>query len=271
MIRCGTTTLPINICGCHFCVVRRHAEMQASALMQTLAHIPLSQRLPRPMAPPPSPQKKLMKDEIDLEVGRHALRTFKCENNNGLPTLTSLYQPTTWDGGVMIAECKKKDGPCAEPPGDNCMCGVYGTLTLEHLVGQYRSYARNCIGVIAAEGKTIIGDRGLRTAAARLVAYWCSPLYEENFAASAPDAKRFTKIEDMLGEYDFPESPIFEDRAAKVEEYVRRTRHLERSTGWATQLSDADLRKAWESISDQTKAATTPGGIAALKHILGFT
>jgi hypothetical protein len=208
-----------------------------------------------------------MKDEIDLEVGRHALRTFKfVDNPEDGPGITSLFQADRWDGGMVIAECKKKENPCAEAPGDGCMCGIYGTLTLSHLVSQYRSYARNGIGVIAAEGKTIIGDRGLRTSAARLVAYWCNPLYEENFANTAPEAKRFIKVEEMLKEFDFPEEQRLE-RSDELMQWVERSKQA----AGATQLSDADLKKAWHQISDMTKSVTTPGGVAAIKHILGFT
>lgn len=60
-------------------------------------------------------------------------------------------------------------------PNEHCTCGIYGSLSYADLISNFRHYANFIVTVIAAEGITIIGDRGLRTQYARVVAYWTAP------------------------------------------------------------------------------------------------
>jgi hypothetical protein len=87
----------------------------------------------------------------------------------------------------------------------DCHCGVYGSLSLNHLIDQYRFETMKIITVIAAEGETIIGSRGLRTQYARVVAYW-SPFRKFRRAADAQfeGAQHFKSLEEMLSEYQLP-------------------------------------------------------------------
>lgn len=90
-----------------------------------------------------------------------------------------------------------------EAPHMGCNCGVYATLTLDHLMAQYPSYAKLVVTVIAAEGRTILGSNGFRTAHARVVAYWCCN-HEDVCKAchkQFPDARQFSTIPQMLQEY----------------------------------------------------------------------
>lgn len=161
----------------------------------------------------------------DIEIGRYALRTFKITDEG----LGSVVKKFTWKNGVAIATCMA-DKNCKSPPGDGCACGIYGTLDLPALVRQYEHESRKCVAVIAAEGTTVIGNTGLRTAAARIVAYWCrreataggariesnGPLQLEVsrplslrkfFAEQCPDAQHFEAMEQMLAAYGLPALP----------------------------------------------------------------
>lgn len=80
-----------------------------------------------------------------------------------------------WEDGTCEAVCHGYSRPRHEAPGENCGCGVYGSLSYADVLGQYPTAAKHLVAVIAAEGKTIIGTRGLRTAFARVVAYWADP------------------------------------------------------------------------------------------------
>ncbi len=80
-----------------------------------------------------------------------------------------------WEDGTCKAVCHTY-GPRGskephEAPDKDCSCGIYGSLSYVDLLSQFRPEAYFIVAVIAAEGKTIIGDRGLRTAFARVVAY----------------------------------------------------------------------------------------------------
>ncbi len=178
-----------------------------------LRAIPDTPGLPNPKLLPDTPVVEEPQPEpLDIEIGRLALRTFRTAKG----TLDSIVRGYTWEGGVAIAECLRSDSspPCKSPPGEACTCGVYGTLTIDQLYREYASYAAKCIAVIAAEGETIIGDRGLRTAAARIVAYWASDGFDgwryteadarDVFAKQCPDAIRFSTVEEMLEAYHFP-------------------------------------------------------------------
>lgn len=161
-----------------------------------------------------------MSDEAvpDIEVARYALRTFDIVplGENGRLRLKSLYQVHFWEGGKAIATCLNRDRVHVErngtmawsnhaPPVEGCSCGLYGTLTLDQLLREYGNRARNLICVIAAEGGTVIGSKGLRTAAARIVAYW-TPVRATELVMEreCKDAKAYTNVTQMLSDYKFP-------------------------------------------------------------------
>src|ERR1700758_3506082 len=138
----------------------------------------------------------------DPEVGRFALRTFKVREGH-LSSVVATHSGQHWEGGVCRARCvifddysffdesmaritraaiarhrdpsKYREGLSKflkhDAPHEDCRCGVYGSLNLENLRRQYHE-SLNLVAVIAAEGETIIGTRGLRTEFARVVAYW---------------------------------------------------------------------------------------------------
>jgi hypothetical protein len=161
-------------------------------------------------------------DEItDYEVGRKALRTFR-QSGDFLISLT--VEDSQWHDGTCIAECKANDwvDPSSalpqSPDGDHplpghkaphlqCQCGIYGTLQIEYLLDQYPVHAEHCIAVIAAEGLTIIGDKGLRTQAARVIAYWSGTVAQQAAASQFKDAEQYQTVEELLAAYGFDPVP----------------------------------------------------------------
>lgn len=139
-------------------------------------------------------------DQLDIEVGRYALRTFQITPDG---KLCSLYKPYTWEGGKAIATCMSP-AKHEEVPNLECHCGIYGTITIEHLVRHYLSVGANkSVAVFAAEGLSYIGSRGLRTKAARIVAYWAIDAYKAYYAKECPGAKGYDDINEMLEAYKF--------------------------------------------------------------------
>jgi hypothetical protein len=172
------------------------------------------------------------KEVVALEYGRCALRTFTYNLDYENFGSVSAYG-NHWARGSCTARCLAGSVsyyPFISPqrdhdaPNEHCSCGVYGTLTLEHLVGQYPHEATAVVAVIAAEGQTIIGDLGLQTARATVVAYWLAHqtppwTWLEYRALDIPhqydglpvvaarqfkDGRHFLRMEDMLREYGFP-------------------------------------------------------------------
>lgn len=155
----------------------------------------------------------------DIEVARYGLRTFVTGNG----ALMSLFMPTSWNNGVMEAKCLKAanrtmliwgDGitlpePQHQAPHDGCDCGIYACVDLNSLVSQYRTRAEDNVAVVAAEGPTIIGTKGFRTSAARVVAYWTNPeaphCLEAYQKVCGPDVPHYTDITKMLKDFHFPE------------------------------------------------------------------
>ena len=174
-----------------------------------------------PAPPPPAPEDH-PEAVPDIEVGRYALRTFRVNRQH--KKLMSLFQHHDWENGTAIATCRRSVegwGP-HEVPAENCTCGLYGTLTLQQLEHEYRFQAKRCVAVFAAEGTTFIGTKGLRTAAARIVAYWC---WDEAdalvFAHQCPDATRFLGIHLMLAQYGFPEyEEAWPPQPSPIDEYI---------------------------------------------------
>lgn len=156
----------------------------------------------------------------DVEVARYALRTFRPmpgPDNKQFLTSVSMSQDD-WVNGICSAICRS--GHDHAPPFDGCSCGIYGTLDLPHLMTQYLTYAEKVVTVIAAEGTTVIGDRGLRTAHARVVAYWVNPnddtgilsMCQQQFAS----ADIYTDRDAMLATYEFPVDQFLTDEPLKV-------------------------------------------------------
>ena len=187
----------------------------------------------------------------DIEVGRLALRTFRVSNPQDHATgskpflnmfgtsysyppdmgkgidaqMTSLMiNGLLWPDGACSAVCASflaplllgLDGAPHIPPCQGCHCGVYGTLSLQHLRDQYQGFADKCVAVIAAEGNTMLGDRGLRTQHARVIAYWCIDDYAPVCQRQFKDAKQFSDVLEMIGVYGIPEYPGEEKKEKKT-------------------------------------------------------
>jgi hypothetical protein len=133
----------------------------------------------------------------DPAVAVYALRTFRVEDGQ----LASIIAGTGhWIEGACIARCTQ-DPEHVAPPVDGCHCGIYGAHTLTALRRQYGEQASRLVCVVAAEGATVIGSTGLRTAAARVVAFWVtessgSPS-ELDAARQCPGARRYYDVDLM--------------------------------------------------------------------------
>lgn len=166
---------------------------------------------------------------MDLEVARYALRTWKISYFHD--RLQSIYvQGSFWDNGVCRARCYRRaiSGGIMraipsghQAPHENCNCGVYGSLSLDHLERQYGQYANWVVGVIAAEGPTIIGPRGLRTSFARVVACWTLdvPTFHDIVTNSFGDVPRYDNQSDMLDHFHLPMRNNVNSRYANNYEY----------------------------------------------------
>lgn len=298
MLICYKTGLDIKHCHCPDCQIRRTMAMIMQVPGASIASSLRSTPSPPPL-PEPAPKDELLSD---IEVGRHALRTFKIDTHK--LRLKSLFQEHFWDGGTAVAECRSKGMSCKSSPSLNCMCGIYGTLTIDQLFKEYGQYARNCVAVFAAEGTTIIGTKGLRTAAARIVAYWCptgadqveypyyDPLYETRgegpfwrdadnyvkaFATQCPDAKQFGSVAEMLEAYHFPKDTTEEyirERHARLQQdyYLRSYLSPPLPTAPASyvRLTDDQVKKVKERIGMDAKSGFTAKGREAIDHILKF-
>lgn len=179
----------------------------------------------------------------DLEVARYALRSFALSTPTADQELANKFgfwsdglcrvwraptyqHGTDWEDGTCVAVCRKSatgwktssvlfrhlkpvpvvkqsEPPHHPAPDESCSCGIYGSLSYADLIKQFGSYAPFMVSVIAAEGATIIGDRGLRTAFARVVAYWTDPdpLRRVSAAKQFREAKVFESPFDMVSEY----------------------------------------------------------------------
>jgi hypothetical protein len=181
----------------------------------TWIYVASNQRWARiyPPVPIPAPDPEIP----DIQIGRYALRTFDLKADHIYPSghhPRSLFghpgQPDTdWADGSCVARCNKSQDHhrCPQSPGTNCRCGIYGCLTLADLIRQYPRQTHECVTVIAVAGRTMLGDRGLRTAAAKVIAYWCRDQHKETFTNWIPQATYFADINAMLAAYEFPEHP----------------------------------------------------------------
>jgi hypothetical protein len=159
----------------------------------------------------------------DIEIARYALRTFKeGSGKDGSELVSASMAGSYWSDGTCKATCQSGNTAQSElhaAPHESCSCGIYGTLSLSHLMSQYGYLASKLVAVFAAEGDTIIGDRGLRTAYARVVAYWCghdSEKIRETANRQFVGAKEFTNLHAMLSEFEFPTEDFALDGSVNI-------------------------------------------------------
>lgn len=180
-----------------------------------------TQNLNLPALPPAGATQEMKTD--DVEVARYGLRTFNTQSGR----LGSVAMSAHWDKGVIEAKCLKESStsiritqwgdevleysPTHRAPQENCSCGAYATVDLQSLIKQYAPRARINVAVIAAEGPTIIGAKGMRTSAARVVAFWtpedalgrqAKTVYER---VCDTEPKYYCDIREMLKDFNFPE------------------------------------------------------------------
>lgn len=154
-----------------------------------------------------------MSEIPDIEVARYALRTFNVRDGRLMPVAMPV---DAWKGGVCQAECVPNPWTMTAPwlvvapdpnhdaPAEGCHCGIYGCLTIDRLVKQYPLQCMEIVAVIAVEGNTIIGEIGLRTQAARIVAYWSAKKNVRKICAdTCGGATGFATLDDMLAAYGF--------------------------------------------------------------------
>lgn len=241
VIRCAKTTDPIDRCLCPDCYARRSGARII--------------RPPTPLPPPP-PVPAPVTELPDIEIARYGLRTFKLRDG----TLGSVVKNHAWTGGTAIAQCLASPGtalgliePPHEAPHEDCACGIYATLNFTMLARQYGDDAKRSVAVIAAEGTTIIGDKGLRTAAARIVGWWAVDDDAAKSYAQCDGATRHDDVNALLeafgfeayGEWPPPPPPGF--RAA---------------------VDDLDGTLAKMKI--ELLGQVTPAGLNAIKQVLGY-
>lgn len=150
----------------------------------------------------------MSEDEIptDYEVGgdTYALRTFAVRSGR----LTSIAQGGGhWVNGRCLAIClANPDDPDHVVPSESCSCGVYGFWTAKELLDQYEDHSKQIVTVIRMEGACIEGDKGVRTNAAEIVAWWVADCEDTTklvaaCEASAPGTRRFYDRDVMVGLY----------------------------------------------------------------------
>jgi hypothetical protein len=148
------------------------------------------------------------------------------QDNTGQPMelCSTAMQGSYWKSGVCEAVCRAPVNAHknllielaalttgVEPvyghqaPQEDCHCGVYAAHTLRALCDQFSCYVSDVVAVVAAEGQTIIGDKGFRTQRARVVAYWCSDRVAPTAASQFSEAQRYAEVSLMLADYGLDE------------------------------------------------------------------
>jgi hypothetical protein len=130
-------------------------------------------------------------------------RQFRLRNDGLYPVARADTGP--WDGGTAHAVCAEDAGHPA--PGRSCACGLYGWYHPSDAVGQHGE----AVAVIAARGRTILGDRGFRTAAARVVAVTL-PLRLRLRPAAAARAQRMLAAR-------YPRARVYESRRKMLRDH----------------------------------------------------
>ena len=137
--------------------------------------------------------------------GTCAARCLAHLSDSALVTRSLSLSVAGWSLWARSQPYRVEEVPSHEAPHEDCQCGIYAAHTLEHLVAQYPVQTGHIVAVIAAEGQTIIGDKGFRTQYARVVAYWCVDTLTEPAKRQFKGAQRYGKIDDMLVAYGFRE------------------------------------------------------------------
>lgn len=169
--------------------------------------------------------------DVDLEVGRHGLRTFSVVPSSILSVeIRSMFgieqtdkdkekflgpvfvnSSREWITGTCVARCYAAQGytPSCDvswgnhlPPSEKCKCGIYATLSLNHLQEQYPEQTSNVVAIVAAEGQTIIGTKGFRTARATVVAYWCDDSVRDMCKKQFQEAQEYGDVLEMVKDFN---------------------------------------------------------------------
>ncbi len=154
----------------------------------------------------------------DLIVGAYGLRTFRVSHDGQLLPVVELS--AAWRDGVCQARCRRNRRHVA--PTERCGCGIYCFKDLTTLRRQYPMQALVIVAVIRLEGDTLEGDKGYRTAAARVVALWVAPgTIPESVLAklrnNLPTVTMAGDLEAMIGRYpDLTISPAQNSRPSKA-------------------------------------------------------
>jgi hypothetical protein len=155
----------------------------------------------------------------EVEVGRYGLRSFRYLHDNTTlrPIASGLENIDCWVDGTCEAQClrhifwwsepysAKREPSGHEAPDEDCNCGIYGSLSYQHLYNAYPHHAGLLVAVIAAEGQTLLGPLGFRTQFARVVAYAPRGIGVRVVALRQfKDAKEYVNITQMLADYHIP-------------------------------------------------------------------
>ncbi|MGZ4618486.1 MAG: hypothetical protein ACXV5Q_08260 [Frankiaceae bacterium] len=136
-------------------------------------------------------------------------RHFQLQPDGLYPVALVTMGP--WDGGTAHAACADDAGHPA--PGRSCGCGLYGWYHPGDAAGRHRETA----AVIAARGRTILGDKGFRTAAARIVAVTL-PLPLRLRPAAAARARRMLAAR-------YPHTRVYESRRRMLRDHPPEATH----------------------------------------------
>lgn len=161
--------------------------------------------------------------DVSIEAGWYALRSFSLKTEQATQEVADVLggwwddgtckywgsgsygRWPDWADGTCTAVCRKSSyqAPQHPPPAEGCTCGIYASLSYADLIKQFRQDAQRIVCVINAEGSTIIGTRGLKTAHARIVAYWTVPSILERTVAKMQfkGAKQFDEPLSMIEHY----------------------------------------------------------------------
>lgn len=179
----------------------------------------------------------------EIRVGRYGLREFRINRRHKVLTPIAAHhmrhiQTDSWRGGTCIAVCGR--GNNHPSPHPDCTCGIYASNYVAAL-----PWHGGVIAVIAAEGDTIVGDDGFRTAAARIVAYWIAPDLPARLGdivrSECVDAAEFTDFDAMVSHYHLRHSAPPTPQAPAVTD---NRRVLDRAAAHATSFVRIQLTSA---------------------------
>lgn len=129
-------------------------------------------------------------------------RRFRLAEDGLYPTVHSATGP--WSAGVHQAVCQV--GEEHEPPARDCGCGLYGWYAPTD--ARDSSGFGNVTAVIAARGRTVLGDHGFRAARARVEAVALPPGLRLRPAAAAAARARLAA--------QYPDTAVYDSVAGMV-------------------------------------------------------